>query len=520
MLRWVYSLGVSLIVLSTVHGAQAASCSASDLTGQFVGDNVASDGTKINVMLNVLCDSGKYHLQFFTPQGDFETTDASYANNHLKLTFDNQVAVGKADLAFSGTTLSGTVEAAGDKSTISLARKGEALAADAMKPRIDITPAQWREDLHYFATEFPKHHANAFFSLTKAEYDAEIADLDHRLDGLNGDETLIGLAQILNSIGDGHTSITYPRDQRFPFPITLTKFGSDIRITAVGPGAEKALGARIIKIADTPISEAWQRAMTMTPRGELNELREGVALVILTRGLYLHGLDISPERTHTVFTLQNDAGKTFTMDLQGALPGTDINFSSGAGPKPLSRQRPGDPFWCVSLPKAATVYCAFHSYQNLDRNAAEMFALLDQVKPSKLIIDMRDNGGGDNTVGEAQLVDPIKASSEYNRKGHLYVLIGPLTFSAAMNNAAQFQDETNAVMVGQTIGEKPNSYQEPRQFRLPNSHLVIRASTLYYEFRKHGENAVRPNKEIIPTWNDIKAGRDPVLDWVLAQPAG
>jgi hypothetical protein len=98
------------------------------------------------------------------------------------------------------------------------------------------------------------------------------------------------------------------------------------------------------------------------------------------------------------------------------------------------------------------------------------------------------------------------------------VLIGADTFSAAMNNAAQFQDETNAILVGETIGEKPNSYQEPRQFRLPNSHLAVRVSTLYYTFRKTGENAVRPDKEIIPSWNDVKAGRDPVLDWVLAEP--
>jgi hypothetical protein len=129
---------------------------------------------------------------------------------------------------------------------------------------------------------------------------------------------------------------------------------------------------------------------------------------------------------------------------------------------------------------------------------------------------MRDNGGGDNTIGDAQLVKPLKASA-YNARGRLFILIGAETFSAAMNNAAQFQDETAAILVGETIGEKPNSYQEPRQFRLPNSHLIVRASTRYYAFRKTGENAVRPNKEIIPTWDDVRTGRDPVLDWVLAQ---
>jgi hypothetical protein len=87
-----------------------------------------------------------------------------------------------------------------------------------------------------------------------------------------------------------------------------------------------------------------------------------------------------------------------------------------------------------------------------------------------------------------------------------------------MNNAAQFQDQTQATLVGQQIGEKPNSYQEPRQFRLPNSHLIVRASSLYYRFRETGPNAVTPDKTIVPTWADVKAGRDPVLDWVLAQP--
>ncbi len=519
MSRWFCGLSAVVVALCTVNAAQAAPCASNDLTGLFDGSAESPDGTKLDVTLNVRCDAGSYKAQFFTSAGDFDASDARYANNHLKLTFDTGAAAGSVDLTSSASNLSGPLEVAGAPGTMSLVRKGEALAADALKPRLDLSPAQWREDLRYFATEFPKHHANAFFLLTKAEYDAEIADLDRRLDGLNSDEALIGLAQIVNSIGDGHTSITYPHDERFPFSIALTKFGNDIRITAVGPGAQKVLGARVIKIADTLIEQAYQRALTMSPRGELNELREGVALVILTRGLYLHGLDITPERNHAVFTLQNDAGKSFTMDFHGAPPGTEVNFSSGSALKPLWQQRPDVPFWCVTLAKAATVYCSFRSYQNLDRYVAEMFALLDHAHPAKLVIDMRDNGGGDNTVGKAQLIDPLKTRADFNRKGHLYVLIGPLTFSAAMNNTAQFHDETNAILVGQTIGEKPNSYQEPRQFRLPNSHLVVRASTLYYEFRKHGENAVRPDKEIIPTWNDIKTGRDPVLDWVLAQPA-
>jgi len=160
--------------------------------------------------------------------------------------------------------------------------------------------------------------------------------------------------------------------------------------------------------------------------------------------------------------------------------------------------------------------------QTFNENTAdEVVAAVDSLAKQgarALILDMRDNGGGDNTVGYREIVKPLLACTDLNRKGHLYVLVGAETFSAAMNNAAQLQDETNAILVGETIGERPNSYQEPRQFQLPNSHLIVRASTRYYTFRKTGENAVRPDKEIIPTWDDVKAGRDPVLDWTLAQP--
>lgn len=268
-----------------------------------------------------------------------------------------------------------------------------------------------------------------------------------------------------------------------------------------------------------PIAEAWARALTITPQGELMELREGRAIVHLTRGLTLHGLGIVSDRHTAVFTVATASGGLTQVKFRGAAVGEGVTLRSVAtGPTPLWKQNPDQPFWCLELSANRTLYCAFHSYQGLQNHAALMFAMLDKGRALKLVIDMRDNGGGDNTEGYNWLIRPLKQRADLNIKGRLFVLIGPLTFSAAMNNAAQFADETNATLVGQTIGEKPNSYQEPRQFRLPNSHLVVRVSTLFYTFRKTGENAVRPNKEIAPSWSDFIAGRDPALDWVLAQP--
>lgn len=96
------------------------------------------------------------------------------------------------------------------------------------------------------------------------------------------------------------------------------------------------------------------------------------------------------------------------------------------------------------------------------------------------------------------------------------MLIGPNTFSAAMSNAAQFRSMTAATLVGETIGERPDSYQESRQFKLPNSHFVVSHSSRFYKFVPEGENVVAPDKEIISTWEDFKNGRDAALEWVLA----
>ncbi len=82
-----------------------------------------------------------------------------------------------------------------------------------------------------------------------------------------------------------------------------------------------------------------------------------------------------------------------------------------------------------------------------------MFDVLKREQPDKLVIDLR-NSGGDYNVGLKYLIEPLRKESKINRRGHLFVLIGADTFSAAMSNAAQFRAMTNAMLVGQPIGER------------------------------------------------------------------
>lgn len=496
----------------------AAACGPNTITGLFAGGGKPPGGSTIDVTLNLLCEKGVYSAQLYTSMGDFAVKDANSSADHVDVNFDSGASLGALHLTSKGKTLKGIVDLAGDRGTVELKRTGESLSLDALKPNLGITAAQWHADLAYLARELPRRHANAFFLISRSTFDAEVSALDKRIDTANSDEIFVGLQQIVKSIGDGHTGMGSAPPDRRVMPLQFAKFDNDFRVSAVGPGLDEALGARLLKIGGIPVQEAWEQVLTMTSQGELMELRRENALVYLSRGYALHGLGVIPDRNHAIYTLEDASAHQFDLDIKGLAPNENILMKSAYSDAALRFQRADQPFWCKAIHDKHAVYCAWHSYQKLDENATAMFALVDQTRANKLVIDMRDNGGGDNTVGEAQMVKPIGARPDVNSKSHLYVLIGPKTFSAAMNNAAQFQDDTSAITVGETIGEKPNSYQEPRQFRLPNSHLVVRASTLFYTFRKEGENAVRPNKEIIPTWDDVKSGRDPVLDWVLAQP--
>ena len=479
------------LLLATTTSALADPCPGP--AGLYAGVARSSDETQSEITVNLMCAAGRYTAQFFTPAGDFDSGAAAVAGGHFTAMIDTGAALGGVDLTLQGDRLVGEFDLAGDKGAIALTRKGEALAANAMAPRLDLTPAQWREDVRALAVELPKLHANAFFSLSRGEFDAEVAALDRRAASANGDEMWVGLQQIAKSIGDGHTGVNAPPDRRV-MPIEVARFGEDFRITAVGPGLEAALGARIVKIDGMPIDKVWARVLTLTAREELAPLRESDAVIYLTRGYALHGLDVTTDRNHARYTLRGDSGRLVDIDIEGLGPDETVKMTSGHDQTALRFENPGAPFWCVSLPANKAVYCGWRSYQDLAAKARAMFAMVDAARPAKLIIDMRDNDGGDNTVGYFALIKPIEARSDLNARGRLYVLVGPLTFSAAMNNAAQFQDETKAILAGQTIGERPNSYQEPRQFRLRNSHLVVRASTLWYAFRKHGPNVVAPEK--------------------------
>jgi hypothetical protein len=511
-------ISLLLVTVMAVRGAAIGDCKLGDPTGNFAGTALSRQVGKLEVSFSLQCSNGHYEGELSTPVGNFLVTAGRYETGqlHLQLAADGSSVT--IEVKLEGDSLQGSFVSGDDQGTIDLRRTEQSRTTNPVKPGANLSKQQWREDFAFFVRELPKRHANAFHYTPREKFEAAVAALDQHLDHLNPDEIYVGLDRLANQIGDAHTYVEFPADDA-NLPIEIRQFGDAYRVVALVQGNEKGLGARVVGIANTPIARARELAASLTPRDETPELASARIEGFLTTGMALHGLGITKDRNVAHYRLAGDGGKEFTIEVRALPTGSEPQWISAARQVPLSGQGPEDKFWCKYLPDARTLYCNVRQILNLTDPAREMLGLVDQQRPDKLVIDLRQNSGGDFNEGLKHLIHPIGELNKVNRKGHLFVLIGPNTFSAAMSNAAQFRGQTEAMLVGQMIGERPNSYQESRQMTLPNSGWVVHYSTQYYKSVASGENVIRPDREIIPSWEDYVAGRDPVLDWVLNRKA-
>ncbi|HEY5872046.1 MAG TPA: S41 family peptidase, partial [Gaiellaceae bacterium] len=134
----------------------------------------------------------------------------------------------------------------------------------------------------------------------------------------------------------------------------------------------------------------------------------------------------------------------------------------------------------------------------------------------RVIVDVRLNGGGDNTTYGA--LTALLGSSAVDRRGKLYLLVGRATFSAAANFASEIDRDTRAVILGEPTGGGVETYADTFPVLLPTLGWYVNIAARYHE-RKKGKNdrrlAVAPDIRIDLSSAQYFAGQDPVLERAL-----
>lgn len=477
----------------------------------YAGSASSKQAGNLTITLTLTCSNGHYGGSFLTPVGPFTITGGTREGSILTLEFEGGGAAGALKGTVTRDRFDGTFSLGSDSGPFALQQTTG--KAPPTVPTLDVSSAEWHDDLMYLTREMQALHPDPYRFVSAAAFDAEAASLDGTLVHANGDQAYFALDHIANSVGDAHTYIELPPDDA-NLPIDIDRFGSEYRVVDVSAADAQAVGARVLGIDGVPIVAVRKKLMALVPSPETLPLRESRVDGFMTIGMLLHGSGITRSRDSITYELQRGA-RIFPVVVHSVATGQSVRYVYAWRTTPLYASRPNVGFWFVSLPASHAVYCRFRSYERLAQNALALLRFVREVRPEKLVIDMRGNGGGSYTDGLDDLILPIAAIPSINRTGHLFVLVDQDTFSAAMANAAQFRYDTRALLVGQAIGERPNSYQEPRQFVLPNTGLVVRYSTKYYAFVPSGPNEVLPDRLVTPTWDQFSAGEDPVLTWAL-----
>ena len=381
-----------------------------------------------------------------------------------------------------------------------------------------LTAEQWRQDLGLFAHEITTKHRDPFHFISKAEFDQAVSNLRERIPSMKDYEVVAGLQHLAALIGDGHTFLDTSGLYK-KFPLEAFWFGDGLRVIRAAPEYREALGSRIVSIGSVSIGEVQKRIQHFVPQAEnqwyvLNSSAKQLMSVEL-----LAALGVLPDLSFAEFTFEDDSGRRFTLRIRPVAAGGSGSEEVANEPVPLPFQHQEDALWFTYLADSKTVYVDFRSYQDLETQSARLWEYIERHPVRRLIIDMRWNQGGNFAKGREHLIYKLIFMPALNRAGNLFVITGRGAFSAGMTNITDFRRETEAILVGEPTGGRPNGYQENHMFTLPLSKLRVSCSMLKYRFQPESEtDAVFPDQRIDPDWPLFRAGKDAALQWILARP--
>lgn len=394
----------------------------------------------------------------------------------------------------------------------------------------------WRDDLRFMAAAMARTHKNLHHTVSRDTFAAMVAALDAGIPALERHEVIVGLARIVAAVADGHTNIYPTRDPKIGFrtlPVAFTFFGDELHVRAAHESRRSLVGARVLRIGDRDITEAYAAVKTMIGHDNEHGARYW-AQYLLAMPEVLHALRITQTLDDVPLTLATDRGgervvlhpfapvEIMTGDTATLFnrrkDWIDVRDLSGR-PDPLWLRGVGDIFRYEHV--GSLLYVQINTVGNKPDETLAAFArrLRDEIAattPEKVAIDLRLNRGGDNTL-LSPVVRAVIQSERIDRKGRLYAIIGPATFSAAQGFASALEKYTNVTFVGEPTGSKGNAYGDSRRIVLPHSGITVRASIFYWQdwHPLDGRDATVPQIPAPLTFETYRHNIDPALEAIL-----
>jgi hypothetical protein len=405
----------------------------------------------------------------------------------------------------------------------------------------------WLQDLEV-AGEHLEQYDRSFTPATREAFERAMAELESEVPAKDDAEILTGLSCAVALAGNAHTRLRLDptRQGTFSteFPIRIWWFADGPYVVKAMPEYRRALRCRVTAIDGHPIADVRHQIETVFAGNAA--WHAYLVPMYLESPDILHGLGVIATAEKARFTLEGGPGP-FTLDVRAVpmqetdeswrvlspLPtrdGRDWSPALAADPEklPWYLRRPDDAYWFRYLPGKGLLYLQFNRAEDASRGPSfrefgdSLLAFAAGHPVERTVIDLRFNSGGDLEVAKPFL-RRLAADAGIDRPGHLFVVVGPCTFSAGLYHAAQLAEFSHAEFVGEPPGDRLDYWAEGGEIVLPNSGAAIWYSNGFHRYSTKEYPANRPYYEELRiqdlrlelatplTSRDYFMGRDPAL---------
>ena len=384
---------------------------------------------------------------------------------------------------------------------------------------------RWREDIAYLASELPQVRAGGLGPVSRTTWDSAASRLEAAVPQLTEGQLLVRLARMVAMLHDDETYLQFPAKPFFP--LDAQWFGHDLYLLTV-PAADRALlGAQVLAVDGQPIARVMDRIGSVIgyqDTGYLDVTETGD----LDDASVLNWLGITRSASSAEFTVRTATGRQQTVLFRtgraaGDIGQPDLLFSFAPGlahvPLPLYLHDAAEPYWLDVLASQHAVYLKYNQcvdttgFQQL---VAQAVALLNRNPSYRLIVDLRDNVGGD-TGPFGSLVNDIETYPQLDRPGRVIGLVNQFTFSAARADVVALQ-QAHVLLMGVPPEDPIDEYGDDQALQLPDSDITV----VYTGGVVNGSAVAEgtPGVVIAPTLRQVLAGQDPVLAAALGYGRG
>jgi len=386
----------------------------------------------------------------------------------------------------------------------------------------DLSRVQsWQFDLNFLVAEIKRLHVNIYHAVSKETFDQMVVNINNKIPSLSDQEITFEFMKLVAAMGNGHNFIVPAYAQKGSFnqlPLQFYKFTDGLYIVGADQQYQALVGSKVIAIGNTPVDEALAKTKMINARdNEMQQLWLGPHYLGLPE--VLKGLDIVDDSESISLTIEDATGKKqLVQPTQKAMAfGGFPKLPALANSDEIHNLRIKESYWYQYLPTKASLYIQYNYVHNKSSQSFEDFNIelrekISQLNTEHLILDLRHNAGGDGSTYPPILKTLVQFEA-LNPKGKIFVVMGRNTFSAAHNLLLEINRLTNAILVGEPSGSKPNALSEAGWFKLPYSGTWGIISSQFHQASKAEDHRiwVAPDVPVSLSAKHYFSGQDPAL---------